>query len=357
MVIYIYIFYILFHKISHFSLMKKNYISDVYRLEPNHDQESWLEARLFAFHNHLFKNVYDKSCWFIDKDWIVWRLDKDSLDQMYKLNTADTDLSILMYNPSIEFTLNKISAISDGGDKLEILVGNAKQNMKVFSLGPIEPGIIMNVQYIENSLKIIVTMCTIVSQNDQKKYTQLTLLSYALQYAENEIKNIYFLNKQLLKVQGTVDYVYVEKNGNYLHSICQNNINFEKENSQSESKVKQSNIDLQIKTPKYYWSQDEDSLTVWIKIPKQHIDKQPKIQVKPLELSVVIENEILIQGECQHRLEENMATWRKKEDTLQIDLNKYENGLMWSELIKGDTGGECLPNDALAAEIHERYFL
>ncbi|XP_029659461.1 nudC domain-containing protein 1 isoform X1 [Formica exsecta] len=328
----------------------------VYRIEPNHNQESWLEARLFAFHNHLFKNVYDISCWFIDKDWTVWRLDKDnSLDEMYKLYTPDTDLSKLMYNPSIGFTLNNITAISNGGEKLEVLVGNTGQNMKVFSLGPIEPGVIMNVQYIEKDLKIIVTMCTIVAQNDEKKYTQLTLLSYALQYIENEIKNIYYIDKQLLKVQGTVDYVYMEKNGNYLHSICQNNIDFEKGDAQeSENKIKQSNIDLQIKTPKYYWSQDEDSLTVWIKIPKQCTNKQPKIQIKPLELSVVMENEILIQGECQHRLEENMATWRFKEDTLQIDLNKYENGLMWSELIKGDTGGECLPNEVLAAEIHTR---
>lgn len=328
----------------------------VYRIELNHNQESWLEARLFAFHNHLFKNVYDMSCWFIDKDWSIWRLDKEnSLDQMYKLHTADTDLSKLIYNPSIEFTLNNISAVSDGGEKLEILVGNTEQNMKVFSLGPIEPGIIMNVQHIEKDLKIIVTMCTIVAQNDEKKYTQLILLSYALQYMENEIKNIYHIDKQLLKVQGAVDYVYVEKSGNYLHSICQNNIDFGKKDTQeSKNEIKQSNIDLQIKTPKYYWSQDKDSLTIWIKILKQHINKQPKIQIKPLELSVVMENEILIQGECQHRLEENMATWRFKEDTLQIDLSKYESGLMWSELIKGDTEGECLPNEVLAAEIHAR---
>lgn len=303
--------------------------------------------------------MYDISCWFIDKDWTVWRLDKNnSLDEIYKLYNADTDLSKLMYNPSIGFTLNNITVISNGGEKLEVLVGSTRQNMKVFSLGPIEPGIIMNVQYIEKDLKIIVTMCTIAAKSDGKKYTQLTLLSCTLQYIENEIKNIYYINKQLLKVQGTVDYIYVEKNGNYLHSICQNNIDFEKGDAQeSENKIKQSNIDLQIKTPKYYWSQDEDSLTVCIKIHKQYTNKQPKIQVKPLELSVVMENEILIQGECQHRLEENMATWRFKEDTLQIDLSKYENGLMWNELIKGDTGGECLPNEALAAEIHTRYFL
>ncbi|XP_012522265.1 nudC domain-containing protein 1 [Monomorium pharaonis] len=328
----------------------------VYRLEPNQNQESWLEARLFAFHNHLFNNVHDMSCWFIDETSAVWRLDKDgSLDQVYKLHT-DGCLSNIIYNPSIGFTSNNIVVISNGDKNLHILIGYTGENKKVFLITLEEPGIIMNVQYVAKSSRIILTMCAIAVGVNQKKYTQLILLSYHL-YTENEITKVNNVDKQILKVQGSVDYVYVEENGNYLHSICQDNIGFENENVQEkESVTEQSSVasNSQIKIPKYYWSQDEESVTVWIKVPKQHSDKRPKINVKPLELSVTIDNEILIQGQCQHRLEENMATWRHKEDTLQIDLSKYESGLMWNELIKGDTGGECLPNEVLAAEIHAR---
>ncbi|XP_025990887.1 nudC domain-containing protein 1 isoform X2 [Solenopsis invicta] len=324
----------------------------VYRLEPNHNQESWLEARLFAFHNHLFNNVYDMSCWFIDETSAIWRLDKDgSLDQVYKLHTKKCPSNVI-YNPSVGFTSNNIVAISDGGESLHILIGYTRENRKVFPMTLEEPGIIMNVQYVEESSRIILTMCAIAADDNQKKYTRLTLLSFNL-CIENEITEVHNIDKQILKVQGTVDYAYVEETGNYLHSICQDNIRFENENAQ-ESVTEQPSVSSQITIPKYYWSQDEDSLTVWIKVPKQHGNKQPKINVKSLELSVTIDNEILIQGQCQHRLEENMATWRHKEGTLQIDLSKYENGLMWSELIKGDTGGECLPNEALASEIHTR---
>jgi len=337
--------------------LNKIFFLDVYRLEPNYNQESWLETRLFAFHNHLFKNMYDMSCWFIDENWFVWRLDKSgSLDQIYKLHIKNINLSKIIYNPSIEFTSHKILVISDGGEKLEILIGDTEQNIKVFSLNPVEPGIIMNIQYIEKSSKIIVTMCAIAIDNDEKKYTQLTLLSYSLQYAEDKIKNIFYKDKQILKVRGTIDYIYVEENGNYLHSICQNNINFEKDDmEESGNKIEHTSIDLQIKNSKYYWSQDEDSLTIWIDIPKQHSNKQPKINIKSSELSIIIDNDILIQGKCQHRLEENMTTWKQKENSLQIDLSKYENGLMWNQLIKGDTQGKYLPNETLAAEIHERY--
>lgn len=300
------------------------------------------------------------SCWFIDDTSTVWRLDKDgSLNQVYKLHINAH--SKVIYNPSIGFISDNIVAISDGGRKLDILIYTGyteeytEENRKVFLMDPIEPGIIMNAQYTEKNSKIILTMCAIAEDDNQKKYTQLVLLSYGI---ENERKRIYKIDKQILKVQGTVDYAYVEENGNYLHSICQDNIIFENENTQeSKTGIEQPSVSSQIKIPKYYWSQDEETLTVWIKVPKQHSNKQPKINIKPLELSVIIDNEILIQGECQHRLEENMATWRHKEDTLQIDLSKYESGLMWNELIKGDTGGECLPNEALAAEIHARYFL
>jgi len=293
------------------------------------------------------------SCWFIDETLTVWRLDENgSLNDVYKLHTNVCSSKI--YNPSIAFTSNNIVTISDGGGNLYILIEYMGENRKVFPMAS-EPGIIMNVQYVEKTSKIILIMCAIAANDNQKKYTQLIILSYSL-CVENEIMKIYDVDKQILKIQGTVDYAYVEKNGNYLHSICQNNISFENENMQEHKTViEQPSISSQIKIPKYYWSQDEDSLTVWIKIPKLYSNNQPKINIKPLELSVTIENEILIQGECQHRLEENMATWRHKEDTLQIDLSKYESGLMWSELIKGDTGGECLPNEALAAEIHARF--
>lgn len=298
--------------------------------------------------------MYDMSCWFIDETFAVWRLDKDnSLDQVYKLHEDMQSLEV-SYNPSIGFTSNNVTVISDGGKNLYILVGYTGENKKIFVMSLEESGVIMNVRYIENSLKIIVTMCAIAGNDNQKKYTRLTLLSYGL-CTENEVTKVYYIDKQILKVQGTMDYAYMEENGNYLHSICQNNIDFENENSQeSETKTEQPSVSSQIKIPKYYWSQDEESLTVWIKIPKQHSNKQSKINVKPLELSITIDNEILIQGECQHRLEENMATWRYKEDTLQIDLSKYESGLMWSELIKGDTKGEYLPNETLAAEIHAK---
>lgn len=336
--------------------------SDVCRVEPNHDQQSWLEARLFAFHNHLFQNVHDLSCWFIDEDSVVWRFDKSgSLDRVYRLRDTDArGPPVVTYNPSIGFASRDLVLVSDGGDDLRVLVGNTERNVRVFSLGPVESGVVMDVQCIRNGSVMVVTMCAVATDSDENKYTRLTLLSYSLRYASGQIEDISYADKRTLKVRGTVDYIHMEENGDYLHSICQDNISFETEDPNrwldGEDRTSDASVDSPMRIPRYYWSQDEDSLTVWIKVPNLRGERKlPEISIEPTELSVVIDDVVLIRGECQHRLGDNLATWKWEEDTLRIDLSKCETGLMWNELIRGDTGGECLPDETLAAEIHERY--
>ncbi|CAD6222393.1 GSCOCG00000948001-RA-CDS [Cotesia congregata] len=99
---------------------------------------------------------------------------------------------------------------------------------------------------------------------------------------------------------------------------------------------------------------DEKSLTVWIKIPQKHKGSKPNVEVSATYISVVIEDEVLINGEVPFGLDHKSATWNCENDTLKLKLMKQETGQMWNELIKNDTNGECLPNDLLASEIHSR---
>ncbi|XP_015184696.1 PREDICTED: nudC domain-containing protein 1 [Polistes dominula] len=328
--------------------------NDVYRLELNPDQESWLEVRLFALHNHLFTNPYDTSCWFIDKEHIIWRVNKiGTLQKIYKLRTPNQS-SKLLYNPSIGFTSNNIVVISNGGDSLYLLKEDHSGQVEAFLLEEAEPGVILDIRYVQTKSQIIIALSSIVDDNG-KKCTKLVLLFYTLQQYDEKQNTFHLSNKQVLKVRGTVEYVFIEENGDHLHSICQNNIIFESDNKKITENSKKNISDKEhIKIPKYCWSQDEDSLTVWVKIPEKYYQSQAKVNVKSNEISITVNDDILIQGECQHRLDEKLTTWKHEKDTLQLDLIKFENGLMWNELIKGDTGGECLPNESLAAEIHSR---
>lgn len=328
--------------------------TDVYRLELTTNRDSFLETRLFAFHNHLFKNPYDTSSWYIDENGIVWRFKKDgNLEQIYEINNLNKNVQNRLYNPSIGFTDNNIIVISDGGDCLKLLITNPQENIKSFTLNNAEPGVILDIRYIDTTNTIMIAMCDIRSTGE-KKFSRLLLLTYAWKNAGNIDQFFELINKETLKVNGAIEYVYIENSGKYLHSICQDYITFDspkiKKSTDNEKDTKKTE---KLKIPRYYWSQDEDSITVWLKIDNQYRDKI-KVNVTSLELSVMVNNNVLIEGQCQYRLDEDLTTWKYEQDTFKLELYKHENGLMWNELIKGDTGGECLPNETLATEIHSK---
>ncbi|XP_076624773.1 nudC domain-containing protein 1 isoform X2 [Colletes latitarsis] len=326
---------------------------DVLRLELTANRDSLLETRLFAFHNHLFKNPYDTSCWFIDDNWLIWQFKKDgTLKQRHSIHNSNVNVQNLLYNASIGFGNDNIVAISDGGDCLKLLLMDNEEHIKIFTLSGAEPGVILDVNYINDPSTIIIAMCNIKSTGE-KKYTNLLLLTYAWKNAGDTSESFELIGKESLKAKGAIEYVHIENSGKYLHSICQDYITFESPKVQESTDSTDLRQACERKIPKYCWSQDEDSLTVWIKVEEKH-QNEVKIHVTPLELSVTMMDNILIQGQCQHRLDEKLTTWKYEQDTCKLELFKHESGLMWNELIKGDTGGECLPNETLAAEIHSR---
>ena len=326
----------------------------MFHLELSPSQESWLEARLFALHNHLFTNPFDSSCWFVDNVGTVWRFSKTGiLEQMHILKPLDDNKKTgSKYNPSIGFASKDTIVISNGSQNLEVLIQENSKKQSFF-LDNMDSGIIMDAQSFEEDSSIIVSVYSVV-EVEGKKCSRLTLLTYSYQKGEESSQTWSLFRKQILKVKGTVEYIYVENNGNYFHIASQDPVIFEFDSLYPIEEAKKSESDREIKIPKYCWSQDEDSLTIWLKIPNSCKDIAAKIDVSPTKISVATNNVILIQGDTQHRLEPDVATWKTKDDTLEIGLTKSESGLMWNELIKGDTGGEFLPNEGLAAEIHSR---
>ncbi|XP_076382225.1 nudC domain-containing protein 1 [Megalopta genalis] len=327
--------------------------ADVRRLELTLNRDSLLETHLFAFHNHLFKNPYDASCWFIDDKWLVWRLrNNGTLEKLHQIHDTNTTIQNVLYNPSIVFASSNFVVISDGGDCVNILSIEDKEHIKVFPISDTEPGVILDARYVNATSTIIVALCNIKNVGE-KKFTNLILLTYTQKNTGDALESFEFSQKEALKINGAIEYVHIEDTGKYFHSICQDYITFQHPKVLESVDSKDDPQTAKIKIPRYCWSQDEDSLTIWIKIDKEQ-QKDVKVHVTPLELSVTLNGIVLIQGQSQHRLDEHLTTWKYEDDTFKLELFKHECGLIWSELIKGDTGGEHLSNEALAAEIHSR---
>ncbi|KAL7297341.1 hypothetical protein TKK_0009733 [Trichogramma kaykai] len=329
--------------------------TEILRLEPDSSQDSLLEAKLFAYHNHLFRNPYDSSCWFIDNDGQVWCFNNEESSLQLKLDkAASIKLTKSVYNPSIGFGSQNVISITNGGGVLELFIeGNGKFNHFLFE--DIEAGVIFDTRYIKETDNIIVAL-NAIHENDTKKVSKLILLTYHLDNSvKDEPLSIKLVKKQILRVKGSINHVYTEKNGQYCNIISSDQIEFEYDSvNPIKSEDNNSNTDSLIKIPRYYWSQDEDSLTVYMKIPDTLTQFSEKVKTTSLGVDVTIEDVILLKGETPYRLEPNLTTFKRDKDTLQVELIKAENGLMWNELIKGDTGGEYLPNEALAAEVHAK---
>ncbi|XP_043481476.1 nudC domain-containing protein 1 [Leptopilina heterotoma] len=330
--------------------IEKKLVNEVFHLEVNTSRESWLEARLFALHNHLFVNPFDSSCWFVDNTGIVWQFIDGNLKKIHTLKSVDNSQICTKYNPSIGFTSENITVISNGSKNLEILLENAKSEREFFLFEDIESGIILDVQKVKESPHIIISIYSII-EVEGKVNSRITLLTYS--YQKGEPSTLLLHRTQILKVKGTVDYFYIENNGNYFHTASQDPVVFEHDSLKPIKETVNSD-GVGIKIPKYCWSQNDDSVTVWLKVPEKCNNSPAEIDVKPMQISVSMKDIVLIQGETQHKLESSLTTWKIKDDTLEIEFVKSESGLMWNELIKGDTGGEFLPNEGLAAEIHSR---
>lgn len=328
-------------------------IVDVKHKEPSSDQDSWLEAKLFAFHNHLFKNPYDSSCWFWDEDYQVWQLKEDGTLNQIKTTQPSFVNDSCKFNPTIAFADDNIVVLSRGDTTVEIIMINFESKSLVIQ--NVEPGVLLDARYVKEKNLLIISMYTIVTI-DGKKHSKLVLLSYKFKNTANLSDGIEIYQKQELAMKGPIEYVFIEPNGEYINLLSQDPAKFTYDSLKSiqnkdSNEVNKSN---DIKIPKYSWSQDEESLTVWVKIPQKYKGNKPKVKVSATEISVVIEDEILINGEVPFRLDYDLATWNCENDTLKLELMKQETGQMWNELIKNDTDGECLPNDALASEIHSR---
>ncbi|XP_043285241.1 nudC domain-containing protein 1 [Venturia canescens] len=334
--------------------LEKTLPKDVYRQEPDNTQDSWLEARIFAFHNHLFRNPFDSSCWYVDENQDVWKLSKDgSVSCHHRLSVRDQKSST--YNPSIVFASQEVIVLSNGGECLEILIENSSAEKETFKTTDITPGVLLDSRYFRDKALVMIAMCCL-TEVERKKQSQLIILSYEHSSKDNENNVLKLVRKNILKIRGPIEYAYIEANGDYVHAISQNTAIFEYDSTKpvETKKAEYSENEKELKIPKYCWSQDEDSLTVWIKIAEKNRDDILVIDATATSLSVCLKGVELIKGDLQHRLDPDLTTWNREKDTIKLELVKHESGLMWNELIRGDTGGECLPNEALAAEIHNR---
>uniref|UniRef100_A0A8D0L8B9 NudC domain-containing protein 1 n=1 Tax=Sphenodon punctatus TaxID=8508 RepID=A0A8D0L8B9_SPHPU len=110
------------------------------------------------------------------------------------------------------------------------------------------------------------------------------------------------------------------------------------------------------KEPLYYWQQTEDDLTVTVHLPQDIVKEDIQVQFSPENISVALKSQPpLVEGKLFSAIDPGSCTWIITENnSLEISLNKREEGPMWPELIVDGTPGEFIMDPARCSTIAER---
>ncbi|XP_041933032.1 nudC domain-containing protein 1 [Alosa sapidissima] len=108
--------------------------------------------------------------------------------------------------------------------------------------------------------------------------------------------------------------------------------------------------------PVYFWQQTEGDLTVHLRLPEGVTKDAVCFRLTADQLNVGVQgSDPLLKGTLHAPVDPEASTWTLENNkSLEISLQKREEGPMWPELVLGDRRGEHVVTEEQAALIHER---
>ncbi|XP_044277789.1 nudC domain-containing protein 1 isoform X2 [Varanus komodoensis] len=161
--------------------------------------------------------------------------------------------------------------------------------------------------------------------------------------------------RRVLQGKSVPHYAAIEPNGDGLmvisykpYTLAQND-----ENKLEESEKEKDEENK--KEPLYYWKQTEDDLTITLHINKELTKEDIQVHFSPDYLRVAVKDaSVVLEGALFSSIDHESSTWIINEKSLDISLIKKEEGLLWPELIIGDSRGEFIMDPAQSSAVAER---
>ncbi|XP_063042057.1 nudC domain-containing protein 1 [Engraulis encrasicolus] len=110
--------------------------------------------------------------------------------------------------------------------------------------------------------------------------------------------------------------------------------------------------------PVYFWQQTEADVTVFLRLPEGVTKDAVCYRLTPERLSVGVQGspEPLLEGSLHAPVDPDASTWTLEDNkkSLEITLQKREEGRTWPELVLGDRRGEYCVSQEQVDLIHQR---
>ncbi|XP_076272197.1 nudC domain-containing protein 1 isoform X2 [Rhynchophorus ferrugineus] len=327
-------------------ISRKELQAPVEKILLNSTQYSFLHAKLFGLHNHLFADRYDdfNSVYFVDKNRNVQKTYVDTLTN--ELVAPVTVFNVPPcrepqsgdYNVTLHFANLTYAVLSDGMGMLYILETRDKKDddyfESVFSTKPLDIDdqgfIITDSLYHEERGELHVLLLHIQDDTVDHFVSVIHWLTFK-RMREDSIWGQTALRR--LKIKGEVQYLKLEQNCNNIYIVSDNEVRFE---VNSEHPIRQRTTDPR---KVYSWYQSIDDITVKFKLPAEVEKDLIIVATESNHITVQYETQVLLTGKLFKTIDSNLTVWTLTGDVLEVVLNKSENSY-WSDLVETDKGGE-----------------
>lgn len=298
------------------------------RVFTNDDQYSFLHAKLFSLHNHLFRDPWlNYSCYFVDENFTIQNVRYDTecgklnnikaVHKMPKSHSKSGD-----YNSSLTFVSEKFCVFADGCGNLSIFnTGDRYRTDEwktVFSDTVLEssaPFILQDARWkiIDNVQQI---QCLLLSvqrkeESENEKFEAVIDWIVLKKNAETNKWNKFMVRQ--LKGNALPEYCSLEpKCGGLLLSADRHfAFTFDTENpivavEKVEDEEREANPD---EKKKFVWTQSDEDVTIQFEAEREASKHDFKVICDGVKLSVRYKNEVLIDVELFEKIDNDLTTW------------------------------------------------
>lgn len=329
------------------------------RAVPDSSQYSFLHARLFGLHNHLFAEELNgvSYVYFVDKDWFVWKLYVEPFSHQFvepflvwKVPKCSERLQG-QHNITLRFVTSQLVVISAPHGLLYILnTGDRSLDVawNAVYTGPVldaeQKFVIQDAVYNDkNELHLLLLRI----DQDVSGEHWLNVLNWIVMSCGDTEWSV--TTSKQLQAGGELYYSYFEQDCKAIYISSEKSFKFAEECNENDEK----NVQKEEKK-KYVWSQTIEDITVSLKIPENFMQNSLKITAKASEITVQYENNVFLSGPLYQNVCADLTVWDVKNCMLEISLTKQQEGLMWPEFIVGDSSGEFIVDSCIADDIHQK---
>lgn len=339
------------------------------------DSQYTLEhVRAFGMYNYLqIDPWYEESVYFVDCKGRI-------LNLTVTLDTAlgkPKEVYRLSYDPveceervcaSLSFPSASWAALSNGAGRLHLLRTSKRgesSNSKwepMFSEDLGEPFTILHslshIQARVHAMELLLLRIQKDAEDTKGSgfFVSLEWITVASTEAQGEDKKYEVKKRRLLRGKTVPHYAAVEPQGRGLMVVSENPFTFTRVDGQPVDSPTAEAMEVETAEPIYFWQQTAEDVTVRLRMPEGITKDDVVWRLTADSVSVGIQGFApLLEGQLHAAVDPEASAWLIKDDkSLEVTLQKREEGPAWLELVVGDIRGEYLLSDEQKALLHER---